>query len=50
MIPALMFLTTAKSVESLLTQTQWYFGASRIGITLRAALMALIDIQKIYVH
>ncbi|KAM3706104.1 hypothetical protein ACJW31_03G127800 [Castanea mollissima] len=31
----------AKTVESL-TQRQWYFGAQRIGIKLRAALMVLI--------
>ncbi|KAF3945234.1 hypothetical protein CMV_028379 [Castanea mollissima] len=32
---------SAKTVESL-TQRQWYFGAQRIGIRLRAALMVLI--------
>ncbi|GAB2297789.1 hypothetical protein Dimus_031876 [Dionaea muscipula] len=37
---AVMFFL-AKSVESL-SQRQWYFGANRIGIRIRAALMALI--------
>ncbi|KAL7135023.1 hypothetical protein ABFS83_11G065400 [Erythranthe nasuta] len=40
MILALIFFT-AKCVESL-SQRQWYFGAHRIGIRVRAALMALI--------
>lgn len=40
MILALIFFT-AKTVESL-SQRQWYFGAHRIGIRVRAALMALI--------
>ncbi|XP_051122471.1 putative ABC transporter C family member 15 isoform X2 [Andrographis paniculata] len=37
---ALIFFS-AKTVESL-TQRQWYYGARRIGIRVRAALMALI--------
>ncbi|PIN02121.1 Multidrug resistance-associated protein/mitoxantrone resistance protein, ABC superfamily [Handroanthus impetiginosus] len=40
MILALIFFT-AKTVESL-AQRQWYFGARRIGIRVRAALMALV--------
>ncbi|KAI3467660.1 hypothetical protein Pfo_024323 [Paulownia fortunei] len=40
MILALIFFS-AKTVESL-SQRQWYFGAHRIGIRVRAALMALI--------
>ncbi|KAK6160332.1 hypothetical protein DH2020_003713 [Rehmannia glutinosa] len=40
MILALIFFA-AKTVESL-SQRQWYFGAHRIGIRVRAALMALI--------
>ena len=40
LILALIFFF-AKTVESL-TQRQWYFGAQRIGIQLRAALMVLI--------
>lgn len=40
LILALIFFT-AKNVESL-SQRQWYFGARRIGIRIRAALMALI--------
>ncbi|KAK4773815.1 hypothetical protein SAY87_028834 [Trapa incisa] len=40
LILALMLLT-AKNVESL-TQRQWYFGAQRIGIRIRAGLMVLI--------
>lgn len=36
-----LILFTAKTVESL-SQRQWYFGARRIGIRVRAALMALI--------
>ncbi|KAH6807283.1 multidrug resistance-associated protein 3 [Perilla frutescens var. frutescens] len=39
-ILALIFFT-AKTVESL-SQRQWYFGARRIGIRVRAGLMALI--------
>ncbi|KAL0357807.1 UNVERIFIED_CONTAM: ABC transporter C family member 3 [Sesamum calycinum] len=40
MVLALVFFT-AKTVESL-SQRLWYFGARRIGIRVRAALMALI--------
>ncbi|KAG8365953.1 hypothetical protein BUALT_Bualt17G0025600 [Buddleja alternifolia] len=40
MILSLIFFT-AKTVESL-SQRQWYFGAHRIGIRVRAALMVLI--------
>ncbi|KAL8535199.1 hypothetical protein ACS0TY_010996 [Phlomoides rotata] len=40
LILALIFFT-AKTVESL-SQRQWYFGARRIGIRVRAGLMALI--------
>nr|XP_023872873.1 putative ABC transporter C family member 15 [Quercus suber]POE85287.1 abc transporter c family member 3 [Quercus suber] len=37
----------AKTMESL-TQRQWYFGAQRIGIQLRAALMVLIYKKSLY--
>lgn len=48
MVLSLIFFSS-KTVESL-SQRQWYFGARRIGIRVRAALMSLIYKNSLSIH